>query len=512
MDLTKHERESLSNYLATRLAETGAFQVMPGEEIRKRLGEKKKESYKECYDRSCQIDLGREMAAEKSLSTQLSRMGSKCTLTMTMYDLKKAAAEAAATERGGCDTDGIMALLGRAVDRLAGASGKWGGKVTVTEFDLASSADTGRDIENPIVDETGFLFVDSKPRGAAVIINGQEKGVTPFQAELMAGRYVVLCAKGALYLPARKEVELTTRGLRLNMDLKPNFGVLEVTSDPPGASIELDGEPTGQTTPHTFKPKKAGRYKVKLTLDLYLSMTLEATLGNGRKTPLSVKRGQEASLSLELKGRYGMLVVTAAVVDEGSETPAQAEVWVDGKKMDAPTPFKDRLLVGSYDVEVRAEQAREFRARVQVEEGEKTRVEARLEKLLPEEVRRQREVERQALMKKQEEEQARLVQARSELFPYKNWGHGLFWPGAGLAVFGGVSAIVGYQAGQEYQYSSSRTWAGLMYAGLGAGTALLVGGAILWALEPDEDEIIGSTTLSPAPVEGGMGLSLVGRW
>jgi len=176
IDLSDDERESLSNYLATRMAETGAFQVIPREEIRKRLWEKKKESYKECVERSCQIALGKEVAAEKSLSTQLSRLGAKCTLTMTLFDLKKAATEAAATERGGCDTEGIMSLLGRAADRFSGASGKWGGKVSVTELDLASSADTGRDIEPPVKDETGFMFVDSTPSGATVIINAKEKG------------------------------------------------------------------------------------------------------------------------------------------------------------------------------------------------------------------------------------------------------------------------------------------------------------------------------------------------
>ena len=267
VELTQEERESLSDYLATRLAETGAFQVIPRQEIRRRLLQKKKDSYKECVDRSCQIALGKEVAAEKSLSTRLSRMGSKCTLSITLYDLKKAATETAATERGRCDMDGIMSLLGRAVGRLAGAGGQLGGKVTVSEFDLGSSADTGRDIENPVVDETGFLFVDSKPRGAAVIINGQEKGTTPFQDELMAGRYVILCAKGALYLPARKEVELTTRGLRMSMELKPNFGVLEVTSDPPGAGMERRDERHERPGSQDEKAKKEAFLRLLSELD-----------------------------------------------------------------------------------------------------------------------------------------------------------------------------------------------------------------------------------------------------
>ena len=61
---------NLTEYLAARLTEEG-YQVIPRDEIRSRLKEQKTESFKECYDQSCQIELGRELAAEKTLSPRV---------------------------------------------------------------------------------------------------------------------------------------------------------------------------------------------------------------------------------------------------------------------------------------------------------------------------------------------------------------------------------------------------------------------------------------------------------
>jgi hypothetical protein len=110
---------TLSDYMSTRLAATGAFQVVPREEIRKRLLEQKKSSYQECYDNECQIELGRELAAQKSLATQLMLIGKKCVLTSNLYDLKRAATEQGATADGGCTEEALMASIDLLVDQLS---------------------------------------------------------------------------------------------------------------------------------------------------------------------------------------------------------------------------------------------------------------------------------------------------------------------------------------------------------------------------------------------------------
>ena len=109
--LSKMELDSLTDYLATKVAENGLFHVIPREEIRKRLLGAKKKSYKNCYDQSCQIEIGREIAAQKTLSVNIAPIGSSCIVTAALYDLKKAATDATATTRGKCGTDALLAQI-----------------------------------------------------------------------------------------------------------------------------------------------------------------------------------------------------------------------------------------------------------------------------------------------------------------------------------------------------------------------------------------------------------------
>jgi PBP1b-binding outer membrane lipoprotein LpoB len=109
--LSRMELESLTDYLATKMAEDGLFHVVPREEIQKRLLSTKQKSYKSCYDQSCQIEIGREIAAQKTLSVKIASIGSSCIVTAALYDLKKAATNATATTRGKCDTDALLAQI-----------------------------------------------------------------------------------------------------------------------------------------------------------------------------------------------------------------------------------------------------------------------------------------------------------------------------------------------------------------------------------------------------------------
>ncbi|NMB73754.1 MAG: hypothetical protein GYA21_01340 [Myxococcales bacterium] len=98
----------LTNYLAAKLVEGGGFQIVPREEIHKRLEEQKLASYKQCYDESCQIELGRELAANFTLNTSIGKVGSLCLLTSALYDLKKSSASRSATAKAPCQVDELV--------------------------------------------------------------------------------------------------------------------------------------------------------------------------------------------------------------------------------------------------------------------------------------------------------------------------------------------------------------------------------------------------------------------
>lgn len=124
VDLSHDLLDALADYLATKLAETGKYQVVPRDQIRERISVQKKESYKTCFDQACQIEMGRELAAEKTVATQVSKFADVCTVGVTLYDLKKAATEAAATEEGSCDERSLLKALNSVVRKFVGAETK----------------------------------------------------------------------------------------------------------------------------------------------------------------------------------------------------------------------------------------------------------------------------------------------------------------------------------------------------------------------------------------------------
>jgi Skp family chaperone for outer membrane proteins len=117
-DLKATLRSSLTSYLATKISESGLYEVVPQAKIKEALIAKKRESYKQCYEQSCQIEIGREMAASKSLATQVMKVGTKCVVTSNLYDLRKATAERAASWKGPCSADGILATIEEVATRL----------------------------------------------------------------------------------------------------------------------------------------------------------------------------------------------------------------------------------------------------------------------------------------------------------------------------------------------------------------------------------------------------------
>lgn len=102
---------ALTEYLSTRLSSSGAFAVIPTDEVKRRLDEQKSASYKACYDQSCQIEIGKELAAQHSVSTQVARLGGRCVVSSKLFDLKRGTADRAAVSECDCSEAGMMTAL-----------------------------------------------------------------------------------------------------------------------------------------------------------------------------------------------------------------------------------------------------------------------------------------------------------------------------------------------------------------------------------------------------------------
>jgi hypothetical protein len=110
--------EALSDYLATRVALSGSYGLVPRSDLRQLIVQQKAESYRECYDEACRIELGRALAAQKSLSPRLIRAGETCVVGIVLYDLSQEIAERATTVRERCAEESILDAIDRAVQDI----------------------------------------------------------------------------------------------------------------------------------------------------------------------------------------------------------------------------------------------------------------------------------------------------------------------------------------------------------------------------------------------------------
>jgi TolB-like protein len=111
--------DQLTEYLAVRIAEKLRFRVVPREQLRSVLADEKKSTFRPCFDQSCQIELGKAVAATRSLATTLIRVSNRCVLNATLYDLKTEAAVKAASAETTCEDSAMLDGINTLVQSLA---------------------------------------------------------------------------------------------------------------------------------------------------------------------------------------------------------------------------------------------------------------------------------------------------------------------------------------------------------------------------------------------------------
>jgi hypothetical protein len=114
--------ENMTEMLRAQLAASGKYIVIDKSRQKEKLtalikGEKK-ESYKECYDKSCQIPLGQALSADSILRSTISCLGANCMMSAEIVDLAKEATIAGAYEKFKNDPDDIMRALTVLVQKL----------------------------------------------------------------------------------------------------------------------------------------------------------------------------------------------------------------------------------------------------------------------------------------------------------------------------------------------------------------------------------------------------------
>ena len=118
----------------------------------------------------------------------------------------------------------------------------------------------------------GHLFIESKPDTAKVYISGEYVGDTPYENKRQPSGIYNLQIKKAKHFDYQDRIVVEDeKKVHINPTLDHSLSELFINSTPSKADIWLNGTPTGETTPYTFKDKPPGQYQVRLVKKKYKS-------------------------------------------------------------------------------------------------------------------------------------------------------------------------------------------------------------------------------------------------
>lgn len=192
----------------------------------------------------------------------------------------------------------------------------------------------------PAAPREGVATIDSRPSGATVIIDGVTRGVTPLRLSLPAGAYAVELRSGSATKTLSMRVE-AGETLRESVELSTSAstGRIEVTSDPPGARVTIDGLAAG-ITPLTVSDAPPGAHRITVTAN-----------GNTVSRAVVVEPGTTVSVLLSPQA-------SALPVASGGwvsiDAPFEMQVLEDGAVIGTSDASRIMLPVGRHELELRA--------------------------------------------------------------------------------------------------------------------------------------------------------------
>lgn len=294
----------------------------------------KKESYKLCNDKNCQIPLGQALSADTILRTTITFFAQKFTITSELIDLAGEATTkgAKATFDGSEESlnealDSIVAqIIGRKKQKAAFQQGRFGGKDE--DWDIGTGEET-------------IVKFESSPSGAVVIADGKIIcQSTPCSKLLTQGNHEIEMQKEN-YVPKVKKGKIT-EGKTIKYKLEPDFAYLSVSGNY-AVSLKLDGANIGEI-PIKDKAISTGNHRIEHS---------DGCFYDSGET-FTVQRGEKKAIKLNLEPRESAIKVYA---QDESGNDIEADVFVDDKKVGkAPGTFKvplcsKKLVVKNGDFE-----------------------------------------------------------------------------------------------------------------------------------------------------------------
>jgi formylglycine-generating enzyme required for sulfatase activity len=193
----------------------------------------------------------------------------------------------------------------------------------------------------------GTLSVDSTPSGAKVLLAGKDSGKTPMKMDVDSGRYV-LEIQDDIYLTWSNEIDIRDGEItRINQNLTPNYGTLDVQVTPNGAQILIDGKLSGKAP--TQLKLSPGTHKIEVTQNGFVSLTQDSVF---------ITQDQTETLKGTLEQKVGTLRLVT--------NPMDANITIDGKDY-GQTPNVISLPEGTYKLKLSKKDFYEVEETIKIE-------------------------------------------------------------------------------------------------------------------------------------------------
>lgn len=348
--------ENAAEYLRSELAATNKYVLISKDrQLKAMIKVEKKESYKECYDQQCRIQLGQALSADTVTYSTITIFGGTYTIALEMIDLaKEATVDAAKVEFNGTEKglktaiDGIVAQIVR--------------KKKVSTFQEGRTSEKAEDWEVGQGEETIVEF-KTTPAEAVVLVDGRmlcQK--TPCSKMLSQGKHEVTIQKEN-YQPKVKVFDVK-KGQKISAELEPDFGWLDVVSEPTGIEISLDGRSIGKT-PLEKQEINPGPHQVQTKDSCYFQIAEKFV----------IERGKTKKITLDMKAKESAIKVNAQDKD-GNDVAAV--IMVDGQET-GQTPGTFKVPICSREIIVKSK-AGEYKKALELEEKKVANINAVLKK------------------------------------------------------------------------------------------------------------------------------------
>ncbi len=184
------------------------------------------------------------------------------------------------------------------------------------------------------------IHLHSTPPGAAVTLEGRVIcRNTPCKVKLNPGQYTLRMLKER-HLPWQETLTLTP-GKHITAQLKPNFGLLSVTTTPPNLPLLINGEPAG-TSPLQNLELSPGEHQLSIQSPCFepLTQTATVTLDQPQQTTLTPAQ-RMSGLELTVEDKHGQVIEGTAHID-GTQLGAVPGIFkVPSCARDLKIDFKD---------------------------------------------------------------------------------------------------------------------------------------------------------------------------